>query len=232
MKNKNECLICGEEISYKVNAEDMNCVICNKVFLSNAACSKGHFVCDNCHGKEAMEIIKYLCSQTKSKNAFDIAEELMEKPCVHMHGPEHHVIIGSALIAAYKNSGGNVEFPGALEEMSKRGSQIPGGACGFWGCCGAAVSAGMFYSIVFGGTPLNGKIRDEANILTSECLKEIASHEAPRCCKRETYKALGTAIKYVKRKTGIEMEMPEKIICYRTHKNKDCIKTRCPFYDV
>ncbi|MGI6751191.1 MAG: DUF5714 domain-containing protein [Anaerovoracaceae bacterium] len=231
-KKVSECLICGEELKYSKNAQEMECIVCNRSFMSNGACVKGHFVCDDCHGKEAVGAVKYLCANTQSKNPFEIAEELMDKPCVHMHGPEHHIIIGAALLTAYGNAGGDVDIVPALEEMVKRGSKVPGGACGFWGCCGAAISAGMFYSIILGGTPLTGRIRDEANILTSKCLNEIASHEGVRCCKRETYKSLGVAVEYVKEKLGIAMEIPERILCLRSSKNKDCIGEECPFYRI
>ena len=62
----------------------------------------------------------------------------------HMHGPEHHVMVGAALLTAYKNAGGNIELKDALIEMMHRGKAVPGGACGFWGACGAGISAGMF----------------------------------------------------------------------------------------
>ena len=50
-----------------------------------------------------------------------------------MHGPEHHVMVGSALLAAYKNAGGEIDLPEALLEMMNRGKAVPGGVCGFWG---------------------------------------------------------------------------------------------------
>ena len=43
-----------------------------------------------------------------------------------------------------------------MEEMRARGSEYPGGACGLWGCCGAAVSTGIFMSIITKATPLTG----------------------------------------------------------------------------
>lgn len=74
-----------------------------------------------------------------------------------MHGPEHHVMVGSALLTAYKNAGGEIDLVKALSEMQARGKKVPGGACGFWGACGAGVSAGMFVSIVTGSTPLTNE---------------------------------------------------------------------------
>ena len=75
-------------------------------------------------------------------------DEMMEQPFCHMHRPEHHVMVGSALLAAYKNAGGEIDLPEALLEMMNRGKAVPGGVCGFWGACGAGISTGMFISII------------------------------------------------------------------------------------
>ena len=42
-------------------------------------------------------------------------------------------MVGSALLVAYKNAGGEIDLPEALLEMMNRGKAVPGGACGFVG---------------------------------------------------------------------------------------------------
>mgnify|MGYP007069431811 FL=1 len=42
-----------------------------------------------------------------------------------MHGPEHHVMVGSALLTAYKNAGGEIDLPEALLEMMNEKSNPP-----------------------------------------------------------------------------------------------------------
>ena len=71
-----------------------------------------------------------------------ILNQMMSRPSCHMHGPEHHIMVGMALLTAYRNSGGNIDLKKALAEMSSRGRSVPGGACGFWGACGAGISTG------------------------------------------------------------------------------------------
>ena len=71
--------------------------------------------------------------------------------------------------------------------MQQRGKQVPGGTCGFFGCCGAAVSAGIFGAIVLESTPLSEETWGKANLLTSKCLANEAKVGGPRCCKRNTY---------------------------------------------
>ena len=41
-----------------------------------------------------------------------------------MHGPEHHVMVGAALLTAYKNAGGDIDLHSALIEMLNRGKKF------------------------------------------------------------------------------------------------------------
>jgi hypothetical protein len=98
-----------------------------------------------------------LCLNSESDDPIEIIRMMMEQPFCHMHGPEHHVMVGSALLTAYKNAGGEVDLKEALMEMQTRGKSVPGGACGFWGACGAGISTGMFVSIITKASPLSGE---------------------------------------------------------------------------
>ena len=139
-------------------------------------------------------------------------------------------MVGSALIAAYCNSGGEADRKAALEQMRARGGKYPGGACGYWGACGAAVSAGMFWSIVTGATPLSGKSWGEANLLTSRCLEGISQLGGPRCCKRNSFTAAKIAAQFAGEHAGIGMELPEQIVCDYSAENRQCRKKSCPYY--
>ena len=81
-------------------------------------------------------------------------------------------MVGSALLVAYKNAGGEIDLPEALLEMMNRGKAVPGGACGFWGACGAGISTGMFISIISGATPLKNEPWGLANKMTSKHLTQ------------------------------------------------------------
>ena len=52
-------------------------------------------------------------------------------------------MVGAALLTAYRNAGGEIDLEPALREMMNRGKSVPGGACGFWGACGAGLSSGI-----------------------------------------------------------------------------------------
>ena len=224
---KDECLICGAPLTYLETEQQMECAVCHKKENSNTVCRNGHYVCNECH-TGGMDSIIGLCLLEKSKNPIEIIQKMMALPFCHMHGPEHHVMVGSALLTAYKNAGGKINLPKALSEMQARGKKVPGGACGFWGACGAGVSAGMFISIVTGSTPLAVKEWQLSNYMTAGALGAIASAGGPRCCKRNSYIAIIKAVEFAKAYLGVEMELG-RIKCIHSVQNNQCIGARCPF---
>lgn len=224
---KEECLICNAPLEYLEGDETMECAICHRKENSKTRCIKGHYVCNECH-TAGMDVIIGICMKEMSKNPVVIIEKMMAQPFCHMHGPEHHVMVGAALLTAYKNAGGDIELGQALAEMRNRGKSVPGGACGFWGACGAGISTGMFVSIISGATPLAGEPFALSHSMTSRALKEIGAVGGPRCCKRDSFLSIIAAIDFVKEHFGIEMEKTQ-IICGHSAKNNQCIGKRCPF---
>ena len=206
----------------------MECVICHKKESSKARCVKGHFVCNECHMKGVNSILD-ICLNEESANPLHIIDKIMSQSFCHMHGPEHHVIVGSALLTAYKNAGGDIDLKEALVEMLNRGRKVPGGTCGFWGACGAGISTGMFISIISNSTPLSEEPFKLSNLMTSKSLNSIGTYGGPRCCKRDSYLAILAAIDFVKENFGIELEKSD-ITCKYYHLNGQCTKDRCPFY--
>ncbi len=229
-RGEGACLVCGKPLVYFEKAKEMECVVCHEKFPSYASCEDGHFVCDECHAKKGIEIIMEGCKKSSSRNPIEIILMLMEDPYIYMHGPEHHVMVGAALITAYHNCGGDIDLEECLDEMKARGNEYPGGSCGFWGCCGAAVSTGMFMSIITKTTPLSGKSWGISNYMTAKALERIASFGGPRCCKRNSYTAVCTAVEVVEEKLGIRMELPETIKCDYSAENKQCLRKRCPYH--
>ena len=137
-------------------------------------------------------------------------------------------MVGAALLTAYRNAGGDVDLKTALSEMIARGKRVPGGACGFWGACGAGISSGMFVSIISGSTPLSEEPFSLSHRMTARSLEAIAEIGGPRCCKRDSYLSILAAIDFVKEHFAVEMEKP-KIICEHSARNARCVGKRCPF---
>ena len=224
---KDECLICGAPLMYLEKDIEVECALCHKKEQSKTMCKQGHYVCDSCH-TGGMDTILGICLAETSKNPIHILQKLMALDLCHMHGPEHHVMVGSALLTAYKNAGGEIDLEKNLVEMQSRGKKVPGGACGFWGACGAGISAGMFVSIITGATPLANEAWGLSNKMTSAALGAIGEVGGPRCCKRDSYLAIMQAVTFVKENFGVEMEL-DKIKCTHSAQNNQCIKERCPF---
>lgn len=223
-----ECIICGAPLEYLDNPIEMECAICHRKFTNNVRCEQGHYLCDECH-TTGIDIIIGICKKETSCNPIDIIEKMMTLPTCHMHGPEHHIMVGASLITAYKNAGGDVDLEWALAEIISRGKQVPGGACGNWGACGAGISTGMFISIVTRSNPLAGESWGLSNLMTSRALAKIAETGGPRCCKRDSYNAILTAIDFVEEKLGVKMNRPTRHFCSRSSINNQCLKSKCPF---
>ncbi len=223
-----ECLICKAELEYLNTEAVMECEICHKKEYSKTRCINGHYICNECH-TDGMDEIFLLCLKEKSKNPVHILEKMMSLDFCHMHGPEHHVMVGVSLLTAYKNAGGASDLETALPEMYKRGKQVPGGACGFWGACGAGISTGMYVSIATKATPLAKEVWGLSNQMTAKALEAIGKNGGPRCCKRDSYLAIIEAVKFTKEKLGIAMEMTP-IVCTRSDMNNQCLQEECLFH--
>ena len=224
---KEECLICKAPLEYLQEDIEMECELCHKREKSKTRCINGHYVCNECH-MLGIDSLVGLCMSQTSKDPVEILNEMMALPFCHMHGPEHHIMVGMALLTAYKNSGGELDLKKALIEMNSRGRSVPGGACGFWGACGAGISAGMFISIVTGSTPLGQENFGLSHKMTASALGAIGEIGGPRCCKRDSYLSILQAVDFVKENLGISMEQP-KIKCSYSSQNNQCIGKRCPF---
>lgn len=224
---KEECLICKAPLEYLDSDVLMECEICHKKENSKTRCVNGHYVCNDCHTKGLDSIIG-LCLAETSKDPIAILEKMMDLPFCHMHGPEHHVMVGSALLTAYKNAGGDLDLPNALIEMMHRGKSVPGGACGFWGACGAGISSGMFISILSKSTPLTNEPFALSHRMTAASLGKIGEIGGPRCCKRDSFLSVLAAVDFVKEHFGVEMEKPA-VVCRYSSRNNQCIGRRCPF---
>ena len=120
-----ECLICGAPLVYLTQDEEMECALCHRRERSKTRCQKGHYVCNTCHTRGLDQLVA-LCRREESRNPWTILEHLMAQPFCHMHGPEHHTMVGAALLTAYHNAGG------ALDLEAGPAGNAPPGQPGAW----------------------------------------------------------------------------------------------------
>lgn len=67
--------------------------------------------------------------------------------------------------------------------------------------------------------------------MTAKSLEQIGKVGGPRCCKRDSFLSILSAVDFVEENFSISMEKPE-IICRYSSENNQCIGTRCPFAKV
>ena len=181
---------------------------------------------------EKYDLIIREVARAKSCNPIEIVKDVMHKDFVNIHGPEHHFLDGAAFLVAYKNAGGQLDLPKALTELRERTIKMPGAMCGLWGVCGSTTSIGAALSVIHGTGPLsNDDFYKQHMKYTSSCIDKMGEIGGPRCCKRNAFLSIETAIKFVKENYGITMESGA-VACEFTDWNKQCIKKRCPFYTV
>jgi hypothetical protein len=159
-----------------------------------------------------------------------ILEQVVSHPAVPMHGPEHHVIVPVAIVAAVRNSGYALA-DGAVERAIERASKVPGGWCGLCGDCGAAVGAGVAISVITGATPLTAKPRTLALAATSRALSRMLD-EQPRCCKKASRIAVESTVELLSERLDIELPRAARVRCHYSLRNKECARRQCPYYDV
>jgi hypothetical protein len=232
MRFKSGCLICGSAIIYIPDSETLLCSICNIESQTEAKCEEGHFVCNSCHGMSANDWIEQVCLDSPSMDPMKLADELMKNPLVNMHGPEHHFLVPAVLLTAcYNKKQEGRQKKNALKKARERAEKVPGGTCGFWGTCGAAVGNGIFLSVYSNITPLSSIDWRRANHLSADSLKVIAEHGGPRCCKRDSFIAIREAVKFIAENLNIHLKISDPILCHYSDLNKECLLENCAFYN-
>ena len=208
----------------------MRCEICGKSFEGHAVCENGHYVCDACHASPAEGVVRSVVLNSSSKDPVDIADEIMASSFVHMHGPEHHFIVGASLLCAFCNTYGEVDLENALNAVISRGKKVPGGFCGMAGCCGAAVSAGIFLSVILKATPMSKEEWALSNRMTSRCLEAVSRLGGPRCCKRDSYTTILAAAEFLREELRKPLGVSDEILCSHFGDNAECLKVECPYF--
>lgn len=170
------------------------------------------------------------CLQEKSKNPIEIFVNIAKREFVRMHGPEHHILDGAALLTAFYNAGGKIELQKSLDELMKRGMQMPGATCGMWGVCGAVSSMGAALSIIDGTGPLSADASWGRHMeFTSNALMDLSKTGGPRCCKRDAFLSFINAIKHINENYDVVLECNGVDCCF-SDRNEQCIRERCPFH--
>ena len=121
-------------------------------------------------------------------------------------------------------------MPGHLAEANERSMDVPGGACGFWGICGAAIGCGIYMSILSEASPYAETEWKTAGQLTARCAGAVSEQGGPRCCKRDSFLAFMEAAAYSNSTLGTHFATPDDLRCDFYPNNEECKKLACPFF--
>src|SRR5512147_1986814 len=95
-KKTEHCMVCSSPLEYLQHAESLTCVYCGAPGQGHVKCPEGHFVCEACHRKDAMQMIEQTAFATELKSPHEIAELMMQHGGLPMLGCEHAFIAAGA----------------------------------------------------------------------------------------------------------------------------------------
>ncbi len=236
IKNNSEektCILCGDDLEKMKDSLELSCDFCNKTSKISHQCKSGHLICDSCLEMPTKEFIKNICLKYKGINPIELAVEIMNSPVIRMHGPEHHFIVPAVLTTCLINAG---KMKGSLEEkleiIERRALKETPQACSYdLRTCGAAIGTGVFLSVFLDREQGDEDEWSVANQITAESLKKVAASGGPRCCKRDTYLSLESAIEFLKNQFAIDLPKSEAK-CTFSLRNKSCKREDCNFYNL
>lgn len=224
------CPLCGAAKRAFDEGTASECGVCGRTFEADAICANGHCVCPLCRQKAARADIVQACLSSKETDPYALMLDLMRLPATAMHGPEHHLLLPAALLTALCNVKARTDLAALLEEADRRSLQVPGGACGHWGICGAAIGAGIFSSLLLQSSPFAESAWKACGQLTSKCGDSISEQGGPRCCKRDCFTALPEATDFSNQMFGTDFPAPDDIVCSFFLNNRECKGVRCRFF--
>ncbi len=226
-------MVCGGVLEYGRTAETLTCTYCGTVASGHIRCPAGHYVCDRCHDRDALETVTALCRTTTLTDPLAIAELAMAAPGLPMLGCGHAVIAGIALAAALRNHG-LAAFAGdeTLREIRQRiENQAHGGYCGLTGVCGVVAAVGACVSVLTGATC--GTDREQRLTMTAvtRAARAITDLTGPSCCKAYVRAGLAVARDFLAAECGVTLGAGAAPVCRDVDRHPHgCRRERCPYY--
>lgn len=221
------CVVCGAKLIYG-KLESVRCHHCGKISQSEVLCEKGHFICDVCHQQKPLEFLEQYLKQTDLKDPVAMLEAIFAHPAFPLHGPEHHFLVPSVVLKSLENLG--ISLPVDYQKLiQQRSVPLPGGTCGHWGACAAALGAGITSSIFAKVTPLSTQFYGVIHEITARALNAIAYQGGPRCCKRNTLLPLESLLESFREFFHIDIPA-KKFVCGYFKRNNECQLSRCPYF--
>ncbi|OEU54388.1 MAG: methyltransferase type 11 [Desulfuromonadales bacterium C00003096] len=225
------CMVCGKDLRYLIGEEQHRCSYCQEMLSASAVCEQGHFVCDRCHAADALQVIERLTLLSTETDLLGLFEKIRSHPAIPANGPEYHALVPAVILAVYRNSGGQLSDDELLVGL-RRGTQLTGGSCAFWGVCGAAAGVGIAFSLILKANPLDGPARQAVQDASQQVLSEISALPLARCCRRDCWLALQKAADLSSMVLPVALKAEAVFACDQTGINRECAGALCPWFPV
>jgi hypothetical protein len=223
------CNFCGAPLKLVANAISARCMMCGARGRTRTWCTAGHFVCEECRGEELMGLVEGLLTGPRSTDPVETFVRMRQSHAFPMHGPEHHPLVTAAFLLAYHDLHGEPSWPDILDAVQTAATQLPGGSCGFWGACSAALGVGIACCAILGSSPTDGEPRAIAHRIVAHLLGRLGEVAAPRCCRRECLLALQAACELSAEMLPHPVTTGYQVVCEQALDNPECIGQACPF---
>ncbi|WP_457575031.1 DUF5714 domain-containing protein [Desulfolithobacter sp.] len=227
-------MICGAPLRYLDKPVEVTCHYCGRQDKGYIACPDGHFVCEQCHNRDAMEVIEEIINTTSSTDPQQIAMEAMNIPNLPMLGCQHAFIAGGALMAALINQGNLALTKEDIKEVFHRtGKQAHGGYCGLTGICGIAPAIGACAAVYNGSRCGYGAEQRATMELVTRVTRAITDLTGPSCCKAYVRSALEVAVAFFNSKYNSDLPVTSGPKCFHADLHPHgCRENRCPYFKL
>jgi hypothetical protein len=225
-------LICNKKLKYLEIGKEFTCIRCGKKENGYVYCAEGHYICNDCHGKSAFDIILKLSLSSKEINPLIIAEEMLELSSIPMLGCEHALIAVGAFLAAIKNHGvvtvTNEQIVDAFKRTKK---QAIAAYCGLTGICGIAPAIGASFSVILGAACPKDRETAITMHVVAEVIEAIANETGPCCCKNFMRTALTLSCDLAEKYLEIKIPHELSISCSDSQRHPHgCRKNKCAYF--
>lgn len=231
-ESKENCLICNGKLEYLEIGKEVTCIRCGQKENGYVYCPDGHYICNDCHGKSAFDIILNASLSSKETNPLIIAEEILEISSIPMLGCEHALITVGALLAAIRNHGKitvtNKQIKDAFNRTKK---QAIAAYCGLTGVCGIAPAIGASFSVILGAACPKDQETAVTMHVVAGIIEAIANETGPCCCKNFMRTALILSCNLAEEHLKIKLPKDLNIYCHDSQRHPHgCRRTKCIYF--
>ncbi len=221
------CMVCGAPLKYLDQDRQQDCHFCGGTGTTRAMCTNGHFVCDTCHAEDARQVIERVCLVTGETDMLRLFDAISAHPAFPDNGPEYHALVPGVILATGRNLGLQISNETLLTGI-RRGAQVAGGSCAYWGVCGAATGVGVAFSLLLEANPMKAAARQAVQTVVQQVLAKISALQAARCCRRDSVLALRKAAQLSEGLLAVALQAKDGIGCSSRRQKDGCLGGNCP----